>query len=91
MLITGCSSGIGRAAAISLHDAGRPVYATARRVGTRTDLAGRGTHTLALDVTDETSMSRAVAVVEADAGAVGVLINNAGYGLYFRAGRTSTG
>jgi short-subunit dehydrogenase len=58
------------------------VYATARRVDTLIDLASRGIHTLALDVTDETSMTRAVAAVEADAGAISVLINNAGYGLY---------
>jgi short-subunit dehydrogenase len=37
---------------------------------------------VALDVTDEQSMTQAVAAVEADAGPVGVLINNAGYGLY---------
>ncbi len=51
VLITGCSSGIGRAAAISLREAGLPVYATARRVETLEDLAGRGIHTLPLDVT----------------------------------------
>ena len=82
VLITGCSSGIGRAAAISLHDAGLTVYATARRVDSMADLASRGIHTLALDVTDETSMTEAVAAVEAAAGAVAVLVNNAGYGLY---------
>jgi len=82
VLITGCSSGIGRAAAVSLHDAGLRVYATARRVDTLADLASRGIATLALDVTDETSMAEAVAAVEADAGSVGTLVNNAGYGLY---------
>ena len=82
VLITGCSSGIGRAAAISLNDAGFPVYATARNADALADLAGRGIHTLALDVTDETSMTRAVAAVEDAEGWTGVLINNAGYGLY---------
>jgi NAD(P)-dependent dehydrogenase (short-subunit alcohol dehydrogenase family) len=82
VLITGCSSGIGRAAALSLHEAGYTVYATARRTDTLTELSGRGLRALALDVTDEESMTAAVAAVEADAGAVGVLINNAGYGLY---------
>jgi short-subunit dehydrogenase len=82
VLITGCSSGIGRAAAISLHDAGLTVYATARRVDSMADLASRGIHTLALDVTDEASMTEAVAAVETAAGAVAVLVNNAGYGLY---------
>jgi short-subunit dehydrogenase len=82
VLITGCSSGIGRAAALSLHQAGFTVYATARRPETLADLSDRGLRTLALDVTDEESMTTAVAAVEAGAGAVGVLINNAGYGLY---------
>ena len=82
VLITGCSSGIGRAAALSLHNAGFTVYATARRIETLTELSDRGLRTLALDVTDEQSMTTAVAAVEADAGAVAVLINNAGYGLY---------
>ena len=82
VLITGCSSGIGRAAAARLHQAGLRVYATARRVEVIADLATLGITTLALDVTDETSMAEAVAAVEADAGAVGTLINNAGYGLY---------
>ena len=82
VLITGCSSGIGRAAAISLHAAGLTVYATARQVDSLADLAGQGIHTLALDVTDEASMTDAVAAVEQEAGPVGVLVNNAGYGLY---------
>jgi NAD(P)-dependent dehydrogenase (short-subunit alcohol dehydrogenase family) len=82
VLITGCSSGIGRAAALSLHAAGWTVYATARRTSALTGLSDRGLRTLALDVTDEESMTTAVAAVEAEAGAVGVLINNAGYGLY---------
>lgn len=82
VLITGCSSGIGRAAALSLHNAGFTVYATARRTETLTELSDRGLGTLALDVTDEQSMTTAVAAVEASAGAVGVVINNAGYGLY---------
>ena len=82
VLITGCSSGIGRAAALRLHHAGFTVYATARRTDSLTDVAGRGLRTVALDVTDEQSMTQAVAAVEADAGPVGVLINNAGYGLY---------
>jgi len=82
VLITGCSSGIGRAAALSLHQAGFTVYATARQTSALAELSGPGLRTLALDVTDEESMTQAVAAVEADAGAVRVLINNAGYGLY---------
>jgi NAD(P)-dependent dehydrogenase (short-subunit alcohol dehydrogenase family) len=79
VLITGCSSGIGRATALQLAGAGWSVYATARRPETLAELAQAGCRTLALDVTDEQSMQAAVAEVEAAEGAVGVLINNAGY------------
>ena len=80
-LVTGCSSGIGRATALALHAAGFTVYATARRPETLEDLAARGLTLLALDVTDESSMAAAVDRVVTDRGAVGVLVNNAGYAL----------
>jgi NAD(P)-dependent dehydrogenase (short-subunit alcohol dehydrogenase family) len=57
------------------------VYATARKPDSLADLAKRGCKTLALDVCDEASMRAAVETVERAEGAVGVLINNAGYGL----------
>ncbi len=79
VLITGCSSGIGRATALRLAGSGWTVYATARRPETIDDLKDAGCRTLALDVTDETSMQAAVAEVEREHGAVGVLVNNAGY------------
>ena len=79
MLVTGCSSGIGEAIARRLATAGHRVYATARRPEALTGLAALGCRTLALDVTDEGSVAAAIAVVEADEGAVGVLVNNAGY------------
>ena len=80
VLITGCSSGIGHATAARLADAGWKVYATARRTVALTDLRERhGCETLALDVTDEASMRAAVEAVTKAEGAVGVLVNNAGY------------
>jgi NADP-dependent 3-hydroxy acid dehydrogenase YdfG len=79
VLITGCSSGIGAATAERLLSDGYKVYATARRPETLNALADKGATTLALDVTDEASMSAAVAQVIDHDGAVGVLINNAGY------------
>ena len=78
-LITGASSGIGRELALRLAKAGWPVYATARRPETLHELAAAGCRTLPLDVMDRESMRQAVATVEAEAGAVGVLVNNAGY------------
>ena len=79
VLITGCSSGIGAATASRLAKAGWSVYATARQPDTLAALGADGCKTLALDVVDEASRQAAVdAVVEAE-GAIGVLINNAGY------------
>ena len=80
VLITGCSTGIGRATALRLAARGWRVYATARRLDAIADLAQHGCNTLALDVCDEASMRAAVAEIERVEGAVGVLINNAGYG-----------
>lgn len=79
VLITGCSSGIGRATAEHLAAEGWRVYATARRPETIASLREVGCETLALDVTDEASISAAVRAVADAEGAVGVLINNAGY------------
>jgi NADP-dependent 3-hydroxy acid dehydrogenase YdfG len=80
-LITGCSSGIGKASAEAFIKAGYITYATARRTETLKDLAAKGCHTLQLDVTDESSMVAAVKTIEGKHDAVDVLVNNAGYGL----------
>lgn len=79
MLITGCSTGIGRATAQRLARAGRTVYATARDPDAVADLARDGCRILPLDVCDEASMTAAVAAIEDAEGAVGALVNNAGY------------
>jgi NAD(P)-dependent dehydrogenase (short-subunit alcohol dehydrogenase family) len=79
VLITGCSSGIGRATAERLASRGFVVYATARRVEAIADLEAHGCRVLRLDVTDEDSMQAAVAAVCDEQGAVGALVNNAGY------------
>jgi NADP-dependent 3-hydroxy acid dehydrogenase YdfG len=79
VLITGCSSGIGHATAQRLVTEGWKVYATARRPDSIADLREKGCQTLALDVCDEASMKAAVDAVTEAEGAVGVLINNAGY------------
>ena len=78
VLITGCSTGIGRATAERLTADGWNVHATARRPDSIEDLREHGCKTHALDVTKERSMTAAVKAVEKD-GPVGALINNAGY------------
>jgi NAD(P)-dependent dehydrogenase (short-subunit alcohol dehydrogenase family) len=80
VLITGCSSGIGRATAEHLAGRGYTVYATARSTDSLADLAGAGCRTLALDVTDDASVRAAVDAVQATEGSVGALVNNAGFG-----------
>ena len=79
VLITGCSTGIGRATAQRLARSGHTVYATARRPESPADLEAHGCRTLALDVLDEDSMRAAVEAVVEEQGAVGALVNNAGY------------
>lgn len=79
VLITGCSTGIGRATALRLNTVGWKVIATARKPESISDLASAGCQTLALDVTDDSSMEAAVSQIEAEHGSVGALINNAGY------------
>jgi NAD(P)-dependent dehydrogenase (short-subunit alcohol dehydrogenase family) len=79
ILITGCSSGIGRATASRPAAAGHTVYATARRIESVAPLLEEGCRTLQLDVTDEASAAAAVAAIESEHGAVGALVNNAGY------------
>ncbi len=83
VLITGCSSGIGRATAALLGRGGQHnVYATARRLDSIADLERDGCRLLQLDVTDEGSMVAAVSAIESDHGSVSALVNNAGYGEY---------
>jgi NAD(P)-dependent dehydrogenase (short-subunit alcohol dehydrogenase family) len=80
VLITGCSTGIGRATAERLAQEGWTVYASARDVDSIEDLEQKGCRLLELDVCDDTSARTAVETVVAAEGAVGVLVNNAGFG-----------
>jgi NAD(P)-dependent dehydrogenase (short-subunit alcohol dehydrogenase family) len=79
VLITGCSSGIGWSTAELLAAGGWNVYATARNPEKIAELEAKGCKTMALDVTDDASMEAAVSQVTDAEGAIGVLINNAGY------------
>jgi NAD(P)-dependent dehydrogenase (short-subunit alcohol dehydrogenase family) len=82
VLITGASSGIGKAAAHLFAAKGWQVAATMRNPAAETELAAvPNVKIYALDVTDATSVTAAVAAVQADFGRIDVLVNNAGYGL----------
>src|SRR5215217_4048985 len=81
-LVTGASSGIGEATALKLQGLGFTVYGAARREDRLQELAAEGIRPLAMDVTDEASMSAGIERIIADAGRIDVLVNNAGYGSY---------
>jgi NAD(P)-dependent dehydrogenase (short-subunit alcohol dehydrogenase family) len=82
-LITGCSTGLGRALAEAVLAAGHNAVVTARDVAKITDLAGAAPEralAVALDVTRPEQVASAVRQAEERFGAVDVLVNNAGYG-----------
>jgi NAD(P)-dependent dehydrogenase (short-subunit alcohol dehydrogenase family) len=82
-LITGCSTGLGRALARAVLDRGDNAVVTARDVATVRDLADAHPDTalaLPVDVTDGAQVTRAVRAAEERFGGVDVLVNNAGYG-----------
>lgn len=81
-LVTGASSGIGKATAIALKDAGFFVYATAPDISGLTDLNGDGFELLTLDVTNADQAKEAITKAESRNGSIQVLVNNAGYGQY---------
>ena len=83
--ITGCSTGIGRAAAEAVARRGHTVVATARRPETLDDLAAAYPGLvvpLALDVTDDDAVTIAVKAALTSVGTIDVLVNNAGIGYF---------
>lgn len=76
VLVTGCSTGIGRAAAIAFHRRGWEVVATARRLEDIADLAAQGMTTLTLDVLSEESM-RAAVLASSPADTADVIVKSA--------------
>jgi NAD(P)-dependent dehydrogenase (short-subunit alcohol dehydrogenase family) len=81
ILISGCSSGIGRCAALGLHARGYRVFAGARRADDLAELRCAGLETVQLDMDDSTSLQQAVAgVLQQTSGQLYALFNNAGFG-----------
>ncbi|WP_443191663.1 SDR family oxidoreductase [Pseudomonas indica] len=80
VLITGCSSGIGRALAETFQASGYRVWASARRDEDLAALAEAGFTAVPLDVNDAEAVTRLANRLAEEAGRLDVLINNAGYG-----------
>jgi NAD(P)-dependent dehydrogenase (short-subunit alcohol dehydrogenase family) len=87
VLITGATSGMGRACAAHLHQLGHRVYGCGRRAApppadptVAPEITEEGFNLLCMDVTDEESVARGVAYVLAREGRIDVLVNNAGFG-----------
>jgi short-subunit dehydrogenase len=80
VLITGCSSGIGRALADAFQQAGYQVWATARKEADLATLAAAGFTAVQLDVNDGLGLGQLAERMQAQIGGLDVLINNAGYG-----------
>ena len=81
-LVTGASSGIGEETARRLQGLGYTVYGAARRTDRLEKLAAEGVRPLAMDVTDDASMTAGIARIIEETGRIDVLVNNAGYGSY---------
>ena len=79
VLITGCSSGIGKSIAVELATRGQIVHATARNADSIIRM--KGIHPLQLDVTKIETIKAAVSEVMRISGRIDMLINNAGFGL----------
>ncbi|MDE1187099.1 MAG: oxidoreductase [Pantoea sp.] len=81
-LVTGASSGMGKAIARRLIEEGYQVYVAARRVGKMADLALLGAQPLRMDISKDEEIVSGVNTILAQTGGVDVLVNNAGFGLY---------
>lgn len=79
-LVTGCSTGIGRATALAFNSAGWTVYATSRDRDDLADLRAAGCEIAALDVTDDEQVADVTDRVVDEQGRIDCLVNNAGYG-----------
>lgn len=82
VLITGCSRGIGQAAAIRMVQAGWTVVGTLRSDAGRSTLEDAGVQVLLMDVTQPEQVRAGIAQVIAEHGRLDALVANAGVGLF---------
>jgi NAD(P)-dependent dehydrogenase (short-subunit alcohol dehydrogenase family) len=87
VLVTGVSSGIGRAIASAFAEKGFEVFGTSRNPRTTEPVAG--VELVQLDVTDDASVTAAISTVVQRAGRIDILVNNAGAGVFGAAEETS--
>ena len=87
VLVTGVSSGIGRAVADAFAAKGFEVFGTSRNPRTTQPVAG--VELVQLDVTDDASVAAAVSTVVQRAGRIDIVVNNAGAGVFGAAEETS--
>lgn len=81
VLITGCSSGIGKALALEYAKNAYKVYATARSIEKIKDLSNKGICCLKMDVNNEQDVKQALADISNQGDVLDTLVNNAGFGL----------
>ena len=82
ILITGASSGIGKATAKALIEKGYIVYVAARRLEKMNDLKKLGCIPVKMDITNEEDIQAVVNQITTEHGGVDILVNNAGFGMY---------
>lgn len=82
VLITGCSSGLGRALCYAFQSKGYRVVATARKIDRLEALRAKGMSILMLDVDDQQAIENVVRAIVASEGKIDVLVNNAGFGQF---------
>jgi NAD(P)-dependent dehydrogenase (short-subunit alcohol dehydrogenase family) len=87
VLVTGASSGIGRAVSSALAAKGFEVFGTSRNPQRTEPIPG--VELVQLDVTDDASVTAAVSAVVQRAGRIDVLVNNAGFGVFGAAEESS--
>ncbi len=82
VIVTGASSGIGKATALQLIKEGHTVYGAARRVEKMKDIVAAGGKAVAMDLTKHQQVHTAIQNIIDTEGRIDVLVNNAGYAVY---------
>lgn len=80
VLVTGASSGMGKATARLLVQSGYRLYCAARRLDKMDDLRSLGAVPIALDVTDDSSLRACIQTITEQEGRLDILVNSAGFG-----------